>query len=123
MLIQRDSLTLHLILADEACVARALAHTKAQCDGAPYDEAVDPRALDRPRTPWRHDAMRSRGGLLSGVLLLVAGCGRELPRDHGRLWDCVGFVERNGQTVAAFPFDTKIRLCANPDVPVPDLKE
>jgi len=61
--------------------------------------------------------------LLSGVLLLVAGCGRELPRDHGRLWDCVGFVERNGQTVAAFPFDTKIRLCANPDVPVPDLKE
>jgi hypothetical protein len=67
--------------------------------------------------------MRYWGRLSGGLLLFVLGCGRELPRDHGRLWECVGFVERNGQTVAAFPFDTQIRLCANPDVPVSDVKD
>ena len=62
-------------------------------------------------------------GLRLPIVVVVLGCGQSLPQDHGRLWECVGFVERNGQTVAAFPFDTKIRLCANPDVPVTDVKD
>jgi hypothetical protein len=67
--------------------------------------------------------MEHRGGLCCGVVLLVLGCGHELPRDRGKLWECIGFIERNGQTVAAFPFDTQIRLCANPDVPISDVKD
>jgi hypothetical protein len=79
--------------------------------------------IDRSSGPCPHDRMR-HGRRWCGCLPLIAlGCHSELPQDRGRLWECLGFVERNGQTVAVFPSDTKIRLCANPDVPISDIKD
>ena len=59
--------------------------------------------------------------MLLSVFLL--GCGDELPRDRGVLWECFGHVDRGDRTIAAFPADTTIRKCANADVPVADVKD